>query len=150
MGAGAIPKISLHEIRQAAIKVERLQNKIRRVFFLLNSDAKDFRLLGDFPSSGSLECDGKAWSYKKHGLGYRFLSEHGQVVDVHNHLKRNSCVLDAHRLTEYLLSTHANLGHGDMLHAHIENGLTVLEKEGFLIRTKTAPPSWQLAPAAYY
>ena len=122
--------MSSQEILQTAIEVDALQKRLLAEFFLQNPEVKDFKLLGDFPKAGELRIEGELWTYRKHGLGYSFLSEHGRVIDAHNHFGKTSRVVDAHRLAEYLIALHGDLNEVVGLHSMLEIGLTKLEHQG--------------------
>ncbi|WP_157609144.1 DUF6896 domain-containing protein [Variovorax sp. Root411] len=121
--------MSPEEILQAAVEIDSMQRRLLQEFFLKNPDVIDFKLLADFPKSGVLTIDGGSWTYKKHGLGYSFASERGDVIDAHNHFCKTSRAIDAHRLTQYLASLKGKSGDEiEGLYSLLENGLKILEK----------------------
>jgi len=136
--------LSQQDILQAAIEVDVLQRELVEAFFAQNPGVTEFGSLTDFPKAGQLQLGGQTWRYRKHGLGYSFLSDQGCVIDAHNHFNRGSRWVDAHRVTEYLLSVRADLGQMDELHTLIEGGLEALEKQGFLARTANSPTGWEI------
>ncbi len=137
--------ISLPKLLKTAVEVQSTQEKLLQLFFIENPRLKDFKFQTDFPKSGAVSVGDEIWCYTKHGLGYRFSSEHGVVIDVHNDFNKGSSLIDAHRLTEYLLSTGMPSNESDDLYAAIESGLSKLQAQGLLKRVETQPLSWQLA-----
>ena len=131
------------EILQIAVEVESIQKKLLRAFFVENPRAADFKFLTDFPKSGVLKVDGEVWAYAKHGLGYSFSNERGHVMDVHNHFGQ-SHVIDAHRLTEYLLSLRGAPAAFEDLYALVEDGLVALQQRGLVKKIADQPLAWEL------
>lgn len=136
--------LSQQVILEAAVKVDALQQALAEAFFAQNPGATDFGSLTDFPKAGQLQLGGQTWRYRKHGLGYSFLSDQGCVIDAHNHFDRASRWVDAHRVTEYLLSVRTDLGQVDDLHSLIGGGLRALEKQEFLSRASSSPAAWKI------
>jgi len=137
--------ISPEEILQAAVEVDSIQRRLLQEFFVQNPNLIDFKLLADFPKSGVLTIDGESWTYKKHGLGYSFESERGDVIDAHNHFCKTSRAIDAHRLTQYLASLKRKSGDEiEGLYSLLENGLKILEKKRVLKRIANMPLAWEL------
>jgi len=137
--------ITPEDILQVAVEVDSMQRKLLQSFFLKNLAAIDLRLLTDFPKSGVLEIDGESWAYQKHGLGYSFESERGNVIDVHNHFSKNSRAIDAHRIIQYLASSRKESSEdvGGM-YSFVENVLKTMEKNGLLEKIANAPLTWRL------
>jgi len=88
------------------------------------------------------------WAYAKHGLGYSFSSERGQVIDVHNHFEKHSRLVDAHRLTEYLLSLKGAMAEFEYLYSLVEGGLITLQQQGLVKRIENQPLGWEMNSAA--
>lgn len=131
------------EILQVAVAVESIQKKLLQAFFVENPRVADFKFLTDFPKSGVLKVDGEVWAYTKHGLGYSFSNERGHVMDVHNHFGQ-SHVVDAHRLTEYLLSLKGAPAAFEDLYALVEDGLVALQQRGLVKKIADRPLAWEL------
>jgi hypothetical protein len=137
--------LSPERILQIATAVASIQKKLLQVFFLENPGVVDFKLLTDFPKRGVLTVDGEVWSYVKHGLGYSFSSERGRVIDMHNHFGKDSRLIDAHRLTEYLLSLEERLAELEDLYSLVEGHLITLQQQGFMEKIADQPLAWELA-----
>lgn len=139
--------ISPQELLQAVISVDLIQRKLLKAFFVQNPAGMDFSLLGGFPKTGKLNLDQETWEYRRHGVGYCFTNDDGCVIDVHNYFHRASCIVDAHRMTEYLIASREELGRVKNLYSIVEDGLKKLEKAGVLIRARNAPLAWEVAAA---
>jgi len=68
--------------------------------------ADDVSVVFSAPKTGSLELNGKRWTFKKHGGGVRFISDDtGQVVDAHRNVVSCPAGIDAWRLWQFLETT---------------------------------------------
>lgn len=55
------------------------------------------------PKTGSLELNGKRWTFKRHGSGFRFISDDsGHVIDAHRNVVSCPAGIDAWRLLQFL------------------------------------------------
>lgn len=60
----------------------KLQQGLVELWRELNPNARDLETLLDFQKQSTLNLDGVRWIAKKHGIGVRFESENGIVVDI--------------------------------------------------------------------
>lgn len=80
-----------------------LQAKLQNEFLKQNKKTIDWKYLTDLPRHGTLNISGEEWLYAQHGIGVRFESNAGFVVDIHKFILIENLV-DAHRICEYIFS----------------------------------------------
>lgn len=92
MSSGLMPHISI---------LVHLQCQLIRALF--NQFGPIDRFCFTVPSRGGVEACDEKWEFTKHGLGVKFVSSGGLVVDCHKNLDHSEC-FDAWRLSIFLES----------------------------------------------
>ncbi|MBZ5795173.1 hypothetical protein K8353_34145 [Burkholderia contaminans] len=120
-----------------------LQSKLQDEFLRQNSKAVDWKYLTDLPRRGYVDLLGERWSYRRHGLGVRFESERGLVIDVHKYIL-NKNVVDAHRICEYVISAKKDIEGGVDVYQDCVEALRNMELVGVVKKMDADGEAWLL------
>lgn len=119
------------------------QSTLQGEFFKKNSKITDWKFLTDCPRNGVLGAAEANWIYRRHGVGIRFESERGLVIDVHNHISLRG-VVDAHRISEYLISKKPEVDSESDVYVECTRLLKGMEVAGLLRRICDDEEAWIL------
>lgn len=119
-----------------------LQSVLQDELFKSNTTVRDWKYLTDLPRHGCVHAQGAKWKYSRHGLGVRFENEDGIVVDVHNHLLEKG-VVDAHRMSEFIVSKHGDSASNLDLYSECEERLRDVEMIGVVGTIDEKERSWK-------
>lgn len=79
------------------------QNRLCRITIDRYDLADDMSLTFLAPKVGSVELGGEAWTFHRHGLGFRFTSDRsGRIIDAHRNIVSYPAGFDAWRILQYL------------------------------------------------
>jgi len=95
--------INAEKLQKLVKEFVKLQLLILALFKKQFPQAKDWNYLLDFPSTGQLKIANDMWVFHKHGVGLRFESSRGTIVDIHSRISEPD-ILDAWRLLQFLES----------------------------------------------
>ncbi|WP_156429811.1 DUF6896 domain-containing protein [Burkholderia sp. FL-7-2-10-S1-D7] len=120
-----------------------LQSALQDEFFRCNSAVQDWKYLTDLPRQGYIRALGKNWTCTRHGLGVRFESDEGVVVDVHNRIL-DKRIVDAHRISEYIYSICKNINDDVNLYGECEAEINNLKMMGQMELMDAQRKIWRL------
>jgi len=120
-----------------------LQSVLQDEFFRCNAAVRDWKYLTDLPRRGYIHVLGKNWTYTRHGLGVRFESGEGAVVDVHNQLLDKK-IVDAHRIGEYIYSVCKDIDDDANLYEECEVELNNIKMTGQIELMDVQKKIWKL------
>jgi hypothetical protein len=124
------------------IRLLRLQTSLLTSFRSLFPNLRDWKWMLDSPRSGELETVGEKWAFQKHGVGLRFVSASGVVVDMHREVGRPN-VFDQWRLCQFVESLHPGWA-PELLKHQIANSLAELVRAGMVVRVNGVGELYQL------
>jgi hypothetical protein len=120
-----------------------LQSALQNEFFKNNLTAQDWSYLTDLPRRGHVHAQGALWNYSRHGLGIKFESEEGIVVDIHDHLLEKN-VIDVHRVTEYVTSMLKSSASSFDFYSECEKRIDDAERNGVVEKLGKNKQIWKL------
>jgi hypothetical protein len=120
-----------------------LQSALQDGFLKKHETVRDWNYFTDVPRHGHIDVSGARWDYFRHGIGVRFESEMGIVIDIHNlFLEKN--IVDAYRISEYLLSKFKGMQDDLDIYIECEKKLKNAELDGFIREFDPDQRSWKL------
>ncbi len=98
-----------HHLKNLADLQCRLLESLKAGYSVVG-DLDDWGVLRSLPTKGQIELDGSTWSFKRHGMGFRFVRDSDRLtVDAHRLLGSYADGIDTWRALQYLESL--NLDH---------------------------------------